>query len=63
MISFLILSIFQTSSSINGPLSDIKDKNNFFPLYPHCYVSIIQRKFSKFFSSKSIIMEQDIPDF
>ncbi len=52
MVSFLILTIFQTSSSINGPLSHINDKNNFFPLYPHCYVSIVQRKFSQRFSSK-----------
>jgi len=51
--SFLILSIFQTSSSINGPLSNIHEKNNFFPLYPHCYISIIQRKMSRFLLAKS----------
>jgi hypothetical protein len=51
--SFLILSILQTASSINGPLSNINEKNNFFPLYPHCYVSIVQRKFSRLCRSKS----------
>jgi hypothetical protein len=50
--SFLILSILQTASSINGPLSNINEKNNFFPLYPHCYVSIVQRKVSRLFRSK-----------
>lgn len=52
LVSFLILSILQTASSINGPLSDIKETNNFFPLYPHCYVSIVQRKFSHLWFSK-----------
>lgn len=52
LLSFLILFIFQTSSSVNGPLSDMKEKNNFFPLYPHCYVSIVQRKFSRLCFSK-----------
>jgi hypothetical protein len=50
--SFLVLCILQTASSINGPLSNINEKNNFFPLYPHCYVSIVQRKISGLFSSK-----------
>ena len=53
LILFLILLIFQTTSSINGPSSQIKDKNNFFPLYPHCYLSIVQRKFSHFNFLKS----------
>ncbi|CAM4814282.1 unnamed protein product [Rotaria magnacalcarata] len=54
-ISFLFLSLIQTSSSINGPLSNIDDKNQFFPLYPHCYVSIVQRKISqcKIFKQKT----------
>lgn len=50
--SFFILSLFQTASSINGPLSNINEKNNFFPLYPHCYVSIVYRKFSRYFSRR-----------
>ncbi|CAM4932530.1 unnamed protein product [Rotaria socialis] len=55
LISFLFLSLIQTSSSINGPLSNIDDKNQFFPLYPHCYVSIVQRKISqcKIFKQKN----------
>ncbi len=51
-LSFIILSLLQTSSSINGPLSHIYERNDFFPLYPHCYISIIQRKFSRFFCAK-----------
>jgi hypothetical protein len=50
--SFLVLGILQTSSSINGPLSNINERNNFFPLYPHCYISIVHRKLSRFFFSK-----------
>ena len=46
LVSFLFLSIIQTSSSINGPLSNMEDDNHFFPLYPNCYVSTIVRKFS-----------------
>ncbi|CAF2645675.1 unnamed protein product [Rotaria sp. Silwood2] len=45
--SFLFLALIQTSSSINGPLSNMEDENQFFPLYPNCYVSIIVRKFSR----------------
>lgn len=52
MVSFLILSILRSSSSLNGPLSEIEEKNNFFPLYPHCYVSVVQRKFSHLRFSK-----------
>jgi hypothetical protein len=58
-ISFLVLSIVQTSSSLNGPLSHINEKNNFFPLYPHCYVSIVQRKLSQIFFSKPSILDND----
>lgn len=49
--TFIFLSLIQTASSINGPLSNIDDDNQFFPLYPHCYISIVQRKISqlKFF--------------
>jgi hypothetical protein len=59
LLSFLALSIVQTSSSINGPLSHINERNNFFPLYPHCYISIIQRKLSQIFYSKPITTQND----
>ncbi|CAF1049571.1 unnamed protein product [Adineta steineri] len=42
--SFLILSLTQTASSINGPLNTMKDENGFFPLYSNCYVSTTFRK-------------------
>jgi hypothetical protein len=57
--SFLSLCILQTTSSINGPMSNIDDKNNFFPLYPHCYVSIVHRKLARFCSSRSQIQEDN----
>ncbi|CAF1251194.1 unnamed protein product [Rotaria sordida] len=47
LVAFLFLAFIQTSSSINGPLSNMEDENQFFSLYPHCYVSIIFRKFSR----------------
>ncbi|UJR10956.1 hypothetical protein I4U23_015141 [Adineta vaga] len=46
LLSFLFLTLLQTSSSINGPLNNIDDDNHFFPLYPNCYVSTIVQKFS-----------------
>ncbi|CAF1224017.1 unnamed protein product [Adineta steineri] len=45
-LSFFFLALIQTSSSINGPLSNMEDDNHFFPLYPNCYVSTVIRKFS-----------------
>jgi len=59
ILSFFVLSILQTASSINGPLSHINDRNNFFPVYPHCYVSIVQRKFSQLCFSKPNIAQQN----
>ena len=44
LLCFLFLAILQTSSSVNGPLSNTEDNNHIFPLYPHCYVSIVARK-------------------
>jgi hypothetical protein len=46
LLSFFFLAVIQTSSSTNGPLSNMEDENRFFPLYPNCYVSIVVRKFS-----------------
>ena len=57
-LSFIVLSITGTSSSINGPLSNINDPNDFFPLYPHCYISIIHRKFYKLFRVKEKTPEE-----
>ncbi|CAF1681235.1 unnamed protein product, partial [Rotaria sordida] len=59
IISFIYLSILQTASSINGPLSNMDDDNQFFPLYPHCYVSIVQRKFSQFKCFREKIQEEN----
>ncbi|CAF3264693.1 unnamed protein product [Rotaria socialis] len=46
LISFFFLSLIQTSSSINGPLSNIDDKNQFFPLYPYCCFNSSKKHFS-----------------
>ena len=42
----------QIASSINGPFRDVKEENQIFPLYPHCYVFIVQRKFAHLWFSK-----------
>ena len=47
LLSFMLLSVLQTASSTNGPLSYMDDSFRFFPLYPHCYVSIVYRKISQ----------------
>ncbi len=47
LLSFGFLALIQTASSTNGPLSNMEDKNRFFPAYPHCYVSIVVRKLSQ----------------
>ena len=52
--SFLVLSILQTASSINGPMNSMDDQHNFFPLYPHCYVSLVHSKLSQYFSKEQI---------
>ena len=36
--SFIILSLMRTGSSINGPMSNMDDKYNLFPLYPNCFL-------------------------
>jgi hypothetical protein len=38
LISFILLSIMKTASSINGPMSHMPDEYDLFPLYPHCYL-------------------------
>jgi hypothetical protein len=47
LLSFGFLSVIQTFSSMNGPLSTMEDEYDFFPVYPHCYVSIVVRKLSQ----------------
>ncbi len=37
-ISFLILSLMKTASSINGPMSHMFDQYDLFPHYPNCYL-------------------------
>jgi len=41
----LVLSTVQTFSSMNGPLKTMEDKYQFFPVYPHCYVSKVVYQF------------------
>ncbi len=55
ILSFCVLSLLNTSSSINGPLSSMEDENEFFPLYPHCYVSTVHKELSQlsFFKQKA----------
>jgi hypothetical protein len=38
-ISFFILSLMRTASSINGPMSEMFDQYDLFPHYPNCYLS------------------------
>jgi hypothetical protein len=38
-ISFLILSLMKTASSINGPMSHMFDQYGLFPHYPNCYLA------------------------
>ena len=37
-ISYLILSLIKTASSINGPMSHMFDQYDLFPHYPNCYL-------------------------
>ncbi|CAF1213918.1 unnamed protein product [Adineta steineri] len=37
-ISFFILSLMRTASSINGPMSHMSDRYDLFPHYPNCYL-------------------------
>lgn len=36
IISFIILSIMKTASSLNGPMTHIDDEYNLFPVYSNC---------------------------
>ena len=47
MLVFVFLSVLQTFSSMNGPLKSMDDDFHFFPIYPHCYVSLVVQKFSR----------------
>lgn len=44
ILTFVFLCCCQTASSVNGPLTHIEDEHQFFPLYPHSYVSIVYKK-------------------
>lgn len=37
-ISFLVLSLIKSASSINGPMSHMSDQYDLFPHYPNCYL-------------------------
>ena len=37
-ISFFLLLLIRSASSINGPMSPMPDEYNLFPLYPNCYL-------------------------
>lgn len=54
LLLFLFLSLIETFSSMNGPLKTMEDNYNFFPVYPHCYISKIVYNFSQlsYFQSK-----------
>ena len=47
VVSYFFLSLIQTASSTNGPLSNMEDRNGFFPLYPHSYISTVEMKLSE----------------
>ncbi|CAF4883435.1 unnamed protein product [Rotaria sp. Silwood1] len=59
LISFLVLAFLQTSSSTNGPLSNITDEYNFFPLYPNCYLSIVFERYPHLDWLRSPIIERN----
>lgn len=37
--SFLILSLLRTASSVNGPMSQIRDQYELFPIYSNCFLT------------------------
>ncbi|CAF1183239.1 unnamed protein product [Adineta ricciae] len=47
LLVFIFLSVLQTFSSMNGPLKTMDDDYHFFPIYPHCYVSLVVQKLSR----------------
>lgn len=47
ILSFIILSLMKTASSINGPLTHIDDEYNLFPIYSNCFLV-------KWFNGKNI---------
>jgi hypothetical protein len=59
IVSFVFLCLIQTASSTNGPLSNMEDENGFFPLYPHCYVSKVQRKLSQLSYFKTKVEDEN----
>ncbi|CAF1229073.1 unnamed protein product [Rotaria sp. Silwood1] len=59
LISFFILAFLQTSSSTNGPLNNITDEYNFFPLYPNCYLSIVLERYPQLDWFRSPIIERN----
>jgi hypothetical protein len=38
ILSFVIMSMMRTGSSINGPMSHMNDEYDLFPLYPNCFL-------------------------
>jgi len=58
-ISYIILSLLKTASSINGPMSHMFDQYDLFPHYPNCYLVIwlndIQNKLDS--KKKTVSME------
>jgi hypothetical protein len=59
LVSFVFLALIQTSSSTNGPFSNMEDDNHFFLVYSNCYVSIVVRKLSQLSFFRSAIIEQN----
>jgi hypothetical protein len=55
ILSFVILSIMKTASSLSGPMSNIDDEYDLFPLYSNCFLvkSFSGKKISDEISSKS----------
>lgn len=38
LVSFVILTLMRTASSINGPMSHMSDEYDLFPFYPNCFL-------------------------
>lgn len=62
LLSFVILSFLQVSSSINGPLNHVDDQFQYFPLYPHCYLTIIYKKLSERSTSSVMVSSPKIDE-
>ena len=63
IVSFLILSLIKTASSINGPMSHMVDEYDLFPHYPNCYLVKCFNQMEKSDSNQSTPTESQTGSF